>query len=115
MTNYASSLHRLGRLAEAKSLLRKTIPVARRVLGESDTLKLTMRWNYARALSEDPAATHGDLREAVNTLEETEQTARRVLGGANPLVGEIETSLREARAALSAREVGSISDAVGAL
>ena len=74
------------------------------------------RWNYAGAICNDTAATLDDLRDAVTTLEETEQTARRVLGGTNPLVGEIETSLREARAALSAREdVGSLSDAVGAL
>ena len=49
-------------------------------------------------------------------LEETERTARRVLGAAHPVTGGIEDSLREARAALSAREdVTSISDAVGAL
>ena len=101
--NYAMALMRLERRAEAKELLRKTTPVARRVLGESDTLKLTMRWNYARALSEDAAATHGDLREAVNALEETEQTARRVLGGAHPLTTEIEDDLQDARDALYAR------------
>ena len=101
--NYAHTLLELRRFEEARVLLRKTIPVARRVLGESDTLKLTMRWNYARALSEDPAATHGDLREAVNTLEETEQTARRVLGGAHPLTMDIEYDLQDARAALYAR------------
>ena len=61
------------------------------------------------------AATLDDLREAVTILEETEQTARRVLGGANPLVGEIETSLREARAALAARDVEALGDALGAL
>ena len=93
----------LRRFEEAKALLRKILPVARRVLGESDTLKLTMRWNYARALSEDPAATHGDLREAVDTLEETERTARRVLGGAHPLTMDIEDELRDAQDALYAR------------
>ena len=101
--NYAHTLLELRRFEEAKALLRKTIPVARRILGESDTLKLTMRWNYARALSEDAAATHGDLREAVNALEETEQTARRVLGGAHPLTTEIEDDLQDARDALYAR------------
>ena len=101
--NYANGLLVLRRFEEAKALLRKILPVARRVLGESDTLKLTMRWNYARALNEDPAATHGDLREAVNTLEETEQTARRVLGGAHPLTMDIEYDLRDGRDALYAR------------
>ena len=62
------------------------------------------RWNYARALYEDPAATLDDLREAVTTLEEAEQTARRVLGSAHPTAKEIEHKLQDARAALRARE-----------
>ena len=45
-----------------------------------------------------------DLREAVTTLEYVERTARRVLGGAHPRVVEIEEPLRDARAALRARE-----------
>ena len=45
-----------------------------------------------------------DLREAVTTLEYVERTARRVFGGANPISEAAETSLRNARAALAARE-----------
>ena len=63
-----------------------------------------MRTNYARTLYEDPTATLDDHREAVKTLEDTEQIARRVLGGAHPLVNMIVASLRNARAALRARE-----------
>ena len=63
-----------------------------------------MRWTYAIALYKDDGATLDDLREAVTTLEETERTARRVLGGAHPVTVDIETSLREARATLRARE-----------
>ena len=63
-----------------------------------------MRWGYARALYEDDAATLDDLREAVTTLEDVKRTARRVLGGAHPLTGGIERRLRDARAALRARE-----------
>ena len=74
----------LKRFEEAKSLLRKTMPVARRVLGESHDLTLRMRWSYAAALYEDNGATLDDLREAVTTLEETTRIARRVLGGAHP-------------------------------
>ena len=37
-------------------------------------------------------------------LEETALTARRVLGSAHPLAMSIETSLRDARATLRARE-----------
>ena len=83
--------------------MRKPMPVARRVLGESHPISLGMRWIYARALHRDPAATLDDLREAVKTLEETEPTARRVLGGANPLTVRIEVALRDSRAALCAR------------
>ena len=80
------------------------IPVARRVLGHDNDLTLQMRLNYGRALYEDPGATLDDLREAVTTLEETERTARRVLGGAHPTTTGVESCLREARAALAARE-----------
>ena len=102
--NYAASLIALKRYAEIKSLLRKMMPVARRVLGESDQLALKMRFGYARALYKDKGATLGDLREAVTMLEATERTARRVLGGAHPTTTGIEAELRRARADLRARE-----------
>ena len=47
---------------------------------------------------------------AVATLEETERTARRVLGGAHPATEGIEFHLREARAALRARENAATGD-----
>ena len=107
--NYATTLYHLKRFEEAKELLRKSIPVARRVLEESHDLTLRMRLLYAMALYNGPAVTLDDLREAVTTLEETERIARRVLGGAHPLVVGIEGSLRDARAALRARETPSTS------
>ena len=114
--NYAGALRDLRRFEEAKSLLRKTMPVTRRVLGENHHVTLRMRWAYAIALYKDEGATPDDLREAVATLEETERIARRVFGGAHPLAVDILQYLRDARAALSTHEdVGSISDAVGAL
>jgi len=102
--NYAACLARLKRFEEAKSLLRKTIPVARRVFGDSKETTIRMRWYYARALYEDPAVTLDDLRESVRTLEDVEQIARRVLGGAHPVTKAVEESLRYARATLAARE-----------
>ena len=63
---------------------------------------------YATALYRDPCATLDDLREAVETLGELTRTARRVLGGAHPITVDIEDDLRDARAALAARHVGSI-------
>ena len=41
--NYASTLSELKRFEEAKSLLRRTIPAARRVLRDSNELMLKMR------------------------------------------------------------------------
>ena len=103
-SSYSESLIHLKRYQEVKSLLRKTIPVARRVLGDDNILTLVMKWIYATALYSDPAASLDDLREAVATLEETERTARRVLGAAHPVTAGIEGRLRFAREALAARE-----------
>ena len=77
-SNYANYLATLHRSKEAKSLLRKTMPVARRVIGDSDDLTLRMRMAYGMALYEDSAATLDDLREAVTTLEDVARTAQRV-------------------------------------
>ena len=107
--NYAFSLLILHRYEEAKALLRKVMRVARRVLGASHESTILMRWNYARALHEDDGATLDDLREAVTTIEDTARIARRVLGGAHPLTVDIEDELRDARAALRARETPSVS------
>ena len=100
---YAHLLLCLRRCEEAKSLMRRKIPVVRRVLGETNMLTFQMRWIYARALSRADGATLDDVREAVTSLEELERTARRVLGGAHPDAVEIEKSLREARAELNAQ------------
>ena len=102
--NYAVSLVGLRRFEEAKSLLRKTIPVARRVIGDGHILTLKMRKVYAKALYMDTSGTPDDLREAVAKLEDTARTARRVFGGAHPLTSAIEDELRDARAVLHARE-----------
>jgi len=59
------------------------------------------------ALCNNTGATLDDLREGATTLEDTERIARRVLGGAHPLTERIEDALRQARAALRARETPS--------
>ena len=120
-SNYANALLASQRYGEVKSLMRKTTPVARRVLGESNEVTLRMRWRYAEALCRDTAATLDDVREAVKTLEDTERTARRVLGGANPFVEMVEGTLRVSREMLSACESAydtgseSISEALAAM
>ena len=102
--NDAVSLSDLKRFEETRALLRKTIPVARRVLGESHEIMLWMRWTYARALYNADGATLDDIREAVTALEDLEQTARRVLGRAHPLTESMEGGLRDARVVLRTRE-----------
>ena len=102
--NYAANLVVLERFEAAKSLFRKTIPVVRRVLGDSNSLTLQMRANYAQSLYKDATAALDDLREAVTTVEETERIARRVLGGAHPVAIGIARSLKHSRDVLRARE-----------
>jgi len=89
--------------SEAKPLLQKIMPVARRVLGKGSTVTLRMWWTYAKMLYKDDGATFDDLREAVTMLEETERTARRVLGGAHPIVVYMGKSLRDSRVVIDAR------------
>ena len=72
-SNYAWPCY-LERFEEAKALLRKTMPVARRVLGESSETTLKMRWTYAAALYNNTGATLDDLREAATTLEDPERS-----------------------------------------
>ena len=103
--NYSSSLVELRRFEKVKSLLRRTTPVAQRVLGANHDHTLRMRSIYARTLYINGGATLDELREAVTTLVETERTARRVLGGSNPTTASIEGELRDARAVLLAREM----------
>ena len=102
----ALSLTDLEHFEEAKALLRKTVPMVRRVLGESNALTLKIRCNYARTLYQDASGTLEDLCEAMTTLEDTAQTARRVLGGEHPLTAQIGIHIRRARTALRAREPG---------
>ena len=107
--NYAATLNDVKRFEESRTLLRKVMPVARRVLGESHETTLRMRWLYAETLYKDDGATLDDLRESVTTLEHVERIARRVLGGAHPLTAGLGREVLRARAALRARETPSSS------
>jgi hypothetical protein len=101
--NYATALLRLQRFEETRSLTRKVMPVARRVLGECDTLTLKMRWSYAMALYSDKGATLDDLREAVETLESVAKSWKRVFGQAHPETPNVQKTLAAAHMALAAR------------
>ena len=100
--NYASTLDTLDCYGEAKSLLKKTIPFARRVLGASNEFTLRMRGCYAQSLWADDGATLDDVHEAVETYEDMVRISRRTLGSAHPLTAQIEFSLRNAQKFLTA-------------
>ena len=104
---YAVSLISLRRFEEAKSLMRKTIPVARRVLGKSHEITIRLSWTYTRAPCNDPDATLDDFREAELILEDAARTARRVLGPAHPVTVDIDAYLRHVHETLRARETHS--------
>jgi len=99
--NYANLLVKLLRLEEAKSLLRKTIPVARRVFGESHELTLRMRWVYSCSLYKATSATLDDLREAVTTLEDLVPLWTRIYGEAHPETPKVQGALATARGRLA--------------
>ena len=103
----ASTLCELRRFEETKALMRRIMPVARRVLGESNETTLKMLWIHAEMLYKDDSATLSDLRKAVTMLEDAGRIARRVFGGTHPLTTGIEGELQDARAALRARETPS--------
>ena len=66
-----------------------------------------MKIHYAMTLYLDSDATLDDLREAVTSLEDAGRIARRVLGGTHPTTEHMAVALRQARAALRARETPS--------
>ena len=87
--------------------MRKTVPVARRILGRDAFLTLTMSGCYADALMRrgDPSATLDDLHEAVRTLEDAARIAQRVLGGAHPTAAALGQTLQNTRTILAVRNL----------
>ena len=81
--------------------MRKTMPVARRVLGENRDLMLMMRWAYGKALCEDDSATLDDLHEAVSTLESVARLWTRIFGEAHPETPKVQGALEVAREKLA--------------
>ena len=82
--NYVINLLELERLEEAKRLLRKVIPVARRVLGNEHDLTLSLCEDLSRATLLDGESSAEKKREALRTLEDTLGIMRRVLGPQHP-------------------------------
>mmetsp|Transcript_866 Transcript_866/g.2451 ORF Transcript_866/g.2451 Transcript_866/m.2451 type:complete len:406 (+) Transcript_866:808-2025(+) len=101
----ANSLYRTRRFDEGKALLRKVIPVARRVLGKGNIDVIRLRWSYGLFLYRAPDATLDDIREAVATMEETYGTVRRAFGAEHSYTREMDPKdIRFAQAELRARE-----------
>ena len=110
-SNYTNLLLDLRRFEEARSVLRKMIPVARRALGEGAVNTLRMRWIYARAIYLDASATLNDLHESVETLESVARVWIRVFGEAHPETPKAQDALKIARGALAARRAASAGSA----
>ena len=99
--NYANCLLTAKRFDETKSLLRKVIPMARRVLTDSHEITLKMRWTLAMALHDDPSSTLDDVREAVETLESVIRFWKRVFGNLHPETQKVQNALDIARMKLA--------------
>ena len=97
--NYASSLLTQERFEEAKSLLRKTMPVARRVLGNEHNLTLSLCEDLSRATLLDGDSSAEEVREAVRALEDTLGVWRRVLGPQHPNTQRVQQNLEAYREA----------------
>ena len=82
--SYAASLKDQQRFEEAKSLLRKKMPLARRTLGAEHDLTLNFQDIYAQCLNRDPSASRDDVVEAIEIFEDIQRRARRVFGPDHP-------------------------------
>jgi hypothetical protein len=109
--NYANLLEGLNRYEEASSLLCRQILVARRILGETNSTTLGMRWLYALTLRKKDGATLDDLRESVETLGSVAPLWTRVFGPSHPDTPSVQRALEDARKALAARAAASSSGA----
>jgi len=82
--NYAVVLLSLQLFGEAKRLVRKAIPNARRTLGAEHDLTLNFRDIYGRSLFLDPSASRDDVAEAIEIFVDVQRRAWRVFGPKHP-------------------------------
>ena len=81
--NIVLSLLNLQRFEEVKALLRRKLPVARRVLGNEHEVTLSIRLDLCRATLDGESLAE-EKREALRMLEEVAGVMRRVMGPAHP-------------------------------
>ena len=91
--NLASLLIGLQRFKEVRSLLRKALPVARRLLGAEHEVTLSIREDFSGAILEDGDSSAEEKRKAVRMLEDTIRVMRRVLGTSHPTTLHAQKSL----------------------
>ena len=117
--NVAISLVALEQWAEAKALVRKVIPAARRALGRDHEYTMKLDSALTVALYQDDDASLGELRQAVSIAEVASRRARRVYGNLHPLAETLAEDLDHARETLARRtgggDVRSIREAVEAM
>ena len=102
--NLADSLIGAKLFAEARSLARSNIPLARRKLGGQHDLTLALQTNYACAIYYDTNSSQADVHEGVAILEDVVRTARRVFGLQHPFFVGYREDLERARMRLAGDE-----------
>ena len=95
-----------GRYTEAKSLLCKLLPEARRDLGVEDDTYIRLRATYGQALLECDEASRDDVVEALAIFEDLASTIRRIYGTAHPFMPRIQADIEEARKKLAFFDAG---------
>ena len=99
--NYALSLFQCKRFEEARSLLRKAMPVARRTLGAEHDYTLNLRDIYGRCLYRDPGASRDDVAEGIEIMDDVQRRARRIFGPGHPNWDTLPRELAAAREKLA--------------
>ena len=88
---------RLQHKVEAKELLRKVLPLSRRVQGDDDLQTLKMQLTYGDCLATALDATPEDFLEAEKLLDTVERRYRRIFGENHPFTTQCQDRLRRAR------------------
>ena len=95
------SLLNLRNYTEIRSLLRKYLPLARRVMGHDHEVSRTMTETLAQSLFQQGAAPRDNVLEAAEILTEHNQRLRQIFGSAHPVTQRSERNLGSIRECLA--------------
>ena len=84
VTNLGESLVHTSHFTEARSLMRKHLPIARRVVGPDHEITYGIIETLAGAMFQNALAPRKDLVEATEMLTKQLKRLRQVLGAAHP-------------------------------